>query len=100
MYKNVIDIRKEVSQDDLKVLMSMADKAFNNRAGKVENVSTSPYRLVYEGGEREYGCLNLGLLSLCDNVNFVSDVQNWQWIDDDEPDENCDVLKELSIPVR
>ncbi|MCD8106764.1 MAG: hypothetical protein LUE20_02220 [Oscillospiraceae bacterium] len=100
MYKNVIDIRREVSQEDLQVLMSMADKAFDNRAGKVENSSTSPYRLVYQGGEREYGCLNLGMLSLCGIKGFTVYVSDWNWIDEDEPDESCDVLEELSIPVR
>ncbi|MCC8131079.1 MAG: hypothetical protein LUC38_03185 [Oscillospiraceae bacterium] len=100
MYKNIIDIRREVSQEDLQVLMSMADKAFDNRAGKVENSSDSPYRLVYQGGEGEYGCLNLGMLSLSNAKRFTSQVQTWNWIDEDEPDESCDVLEELSIPVR
>ncbi len=95
MYKNIIDIRREVSQEDLQVLMSMADKAFDNRAGKVENSSTSPYRLVYQGGEGEYGCLNLGMLSLCGSKGFISRVLNWNWIDEDEPDESCDVMKEM-----
>ena len=57
MYRNVIDIRREVPKDVLKRLVAIADKAFNNRAGKVKNVSTSPYRFIYEGGESEYGCL-------------------------------------------
>lgn len=100
MYKNIIDIRREVSQEDLQALMSMADKAFDNRAGKVENSSDSPYRLVYQGGEGEYGCLNLGMLSLSNAKRFTSQVQTWNWIDEDEPDESCDVLEELSIPVR
>ena len=97
MYKNIIDIRREVPNDVLKVLMGVADNAFNNRAGRVKNVSTFPYRFVYEGGERDYGCLNLGMLSLCEKKDFISHVLSWEWIDEDEPDENCDVLKELSI---
>ena len=44
MYRNVIDIRREVPKDVLKRLVAIADKAFNNRAGKVKNVSMSPYR--------------------------------------------------------
>lgn len=100
MYRNVIDIRKEIPQDVLKALTAVADKAFNNRAGRVRNVSTSPYQFIYEGGEKDYGCLNLGMLFLWEKKEFVSQVLSWKWIDEDEPDENCDVLKELSIPVR
>ena len=100
MYRNVIDIRKEVPSDVLKRLVFMADKAFNNRAGRVKNISVSPYRFIYEGGEKDYGCLNLGMLSLYAKKDFVSNVLNWNWIDEDDPDESCDVLKEMSIPVR
>ena len=100
MYRNVIDIHKEVPSDILKVLAMMADRAFDNRAGKVKNVSDCPYRFIYEGGERDYGCLNLGMVSLCEEKAFVSNVLNWNWIDEDEPDESCDVLKEMLIPVR
>ena len=60
MYRNVIDIRREVPKDVLKRLVAIADKAFNNRAGKVKNVSTSPYRFIYEGGEKA----NMGVWKL------------------------------------
>ena len=97
MYRNVIDIRKEVPSDVLKTLVVMADTAFNNRAGRVKNVSVSPYRFIYEGDEKDYGCLNLGMLSLYAKKDVVSNVLNWNWIDEDDPDESCDVLKEMSI---
>lgn len=100
MYRNVIDIRREVPNDVLKALVVVADKAFNNRAGSVKNVSPFPYRFVYEGGEGEYGCLNLGMLSLWEKKDFVSHVLKWEWIDEEEPDESCDVMEVLSIPVR
>ena len=72
MYRNVIDIHKEVPSDILKVLAMMADRAFDNRAGKVKNVSDCPYRFIYEGDEKDYGCLNLGMLSLYAKKDFVS----------------------------
>lgn len=100
MYKNVIEIKKTVPEAKLRELAAAAERAFHNRAGKVQNVSTAPYMLVYEGGEGEYGCLNLGMLSLSGEKDFISHVLSWEWIDEDEPDESCDVLKELSIPVR
>lgn len=92
MYKSVIDIRREVSADVLKTLVAKADNAFNNRAGKVRNTSKSPYRLSYEGGEKEYGCLELGSLALKREKEFLPFVSAWHWIDDD-PDECCDMLE-------
>lgn len=92
MYKSVIDIRREVPNDVLKLLVAKADKAFNNRAGRVRNVSTFPYRFIYEGGEKEYGCLEVGMLNLKRETDFLPFVSAWQWIDDD-PDECCDMLK-------
>ena len=83
MYRNVIDIRREVPKDVLKRLVAIADKAFNNRAGKVKNVSMSPYRFIYEGGESEYGCLEVGMLNLKREADFLNFVSAWEWVDDD-----------------
>ena len=92
MYRNVIDIRREVPKDVLKRLVVIADKAFNNRAGKVKNVSRFPYRFIYEGGESEYGCLEVGMLNLKREAGFLNCVSAWKWVDDD-PNECCDLLK-------
>ena len=100
MYKSVIDIRREVSSDVLKLLVAKADKAFNNRAGRVRNVSTIPYRLSYEGGENQFGCLQLGMLALEKEKNFLHYVSAWNWIDEEEPEENEDILAEMEKPVR
>ncbi len=100
MYKNVIDIRREVPSDVLKELAGVADKAFNNRAGRVKNVSNLPYRLVYEGGENQFGCLELGMLALEKQKNFLPYVSAWKWIDEEEPGENCDILEIMNVPVR
>ena len=99
MYKNVIQIRKDVPEEVLKSLSMIAEQAFDNRVGRVQNVSDDSYKLVFQGGEEAYECLNLGMLNLWDNKDFVACVQSWDWIDEYEPDESCDVIKELSIPV-
>lgn len=99
MYKVVIDIRKNVSKQTLEALMKRADKAFDNRAGKVENVSKMPYRLSYEGGEEYFGALDLGALALEKEKDFVDNVKSWHWIDEEDPEENCDILKEI-IPFK
>lgn len=94
MYKSVIDIRSDVPLSLLSTLSLMADNAFNNRAGKVSNVSNVPYRFVYQGGENEYGCLEVGMLNLKREKLFLDCVSAWNWVDED-PDECCDLLKLL-----
>ena len=94
MYKNVIDIRQGIPNHILKALVRVADRAFDNRAGKVNNVSTLPYRFVYEGGENEYGCLEVGMLNLKRQSNdFLQYIEAWNWIDEQDPSECCDLLK-------
>ncbi len=100
MYKSVIDIRREVPQKLLGKLSMMADRAFNNRAGRVCNVSKQPYRLSFEGGEQDFGCLELGMLALENQKDFLSCVEAWNWIDEEDPGENCDILAEMLNPVR
>lgn len=39
------------------------------------------------------------MLDLWDKKDFVACVQSWNWIDEEDPDESCDVIKEMSIPV-
>lgn len=92
MYKVVIEFHEETSADELERLAAMADKAFDNRAGKAQNKSDSPYCLSYEGGEADYGCLELGSLALEKQKDFVPYVKSWEWIDEDDPDEYCDIL--------
>ena len=100
MYRHVIEIQKETPKDILATLIAIADNAFDNRVGKVRNVSDLPYKLVYEGGENEFGCLDLGMLALEKDKMFLNHVISWQWIDEEEPDESCDILEVFSRPVR
>lgn len=100
MYKSVIDFREDISKNKLEELIKRAEKAFDNRAGKVQNVSKMPYRLSYEGGEEYFGCLELGMLTLEDEKDFVACVKSWQWIDEEHPGESCDILEEMAIPVN
>lgn len=100
MYKSVIDIRREIPNDVLKLLVAKADKAFNNRAGRVRNLSTFPYRLSYEGEENQFGCLELGMLALEKEKDFLPYVSAWRWIDEEEPGESCDILAVMNVSVR
>ncbi len=95
MYSSIIEIKKSVTGEDLKKLHQTAEKAFDNRAGKVENSSGDSYLLVFEGGEDQYGCLDLGVLNLGKSRSFVQNAVSWLWIEDD-PGECCDMLKLLA----
>lgn len=100
MYKSVIDIRREIPSEKLRILAAMADKAFNNRAGQLKNKSDSLYRLFYEGEESQFGCLQLGMLALEKEDDFLSCVSAWTWIDEEDPEENEDILAEMRTVVR
>lgn len=99
MYRQIISIKEDTPADVLEELAAIAELEFNNRAGRLQNVSKKSYQFIFEGEEEVYGCLSLGMFELWDKKDFVSYVQDWQWIDED-PDESYDVIKELSIPVR
>lgn len=92
MYRSIIEIKKNISGEALDKLRQTAEKAFSNRAGSVANSSKDSHRLVFEGGEKDYGCLDLGVAELGFTDGFLRQIDSWQWLDDD-PRENCDILK-------
>ena len=65
----------------------------------VKNSSNDPYRFIFKGGEDKFGCLEVGMLELEDEYDFLDQVDSWNWVDDDDPKENCDILKVLAMPV-
>lgn len=99
MYSTVIEIKNNVTDDMLNKLRYTIENAFSNRAGNVENTSVQPRLFIFEGDESDYGCLEVGMLTLKRVETFWKYVRSWKWIDDD-PDECCDVLKVFSAPVR
>lgn len=92
MYRNVIEIKKTVTESRLKELAAIAENAFNNRAGEVRNTSRLRHTFIFEGGAGEYACLEIGMLNLKRATDFLECVSAWEWVDDD-PDECCDLLK-------
>lgn len=93
MYKSIIDVHKDTPQDVLQEFALRANRAFNNRAGQVKNVSTNPYTFIYQGEEQEYACLEVGMLQLKNQPKLLAQMKSWVWIDEDDPQENTDVLK-------
>ena len=100
MYRSIIQIKKTVSDEALASLRETAEKAFSNRAGSVKNSSAEPHKLVFNGEEKDYGCLDLGVAMLARVKGFLPQIDSWQWIDEEDPGENCDVLKVYAEPVR
>lgn len=92
-YRVVIDIRKDTPKENLIVLAELANKAFDNRAGKISNTSDTPYRLIYVGGDSEYACLEVGMLNLKKQPDFLRYLEAWDWIDENDPEESTDLLK-------
>lgn len=97
MYSTEIEIKNDVSSEMLNQLKVIIENAFSNRVGIIRNTSNELYRFRFAGGDMERGCLDIGLLTLKDEKKFISNVSSWQWIDHEEPDESCDILKEFSI---
>ncbi|WP_448972957.1 hypothetical protein [Oribacterium sp.] len=100
MFQSVMDIREDTPQDILNSLVEIANKAFDNRAGKVENTSKMPYRLIYRGEDNLFSCLQLGMLALEKQSDFLDYVISWKWIDGESPSENEDILKEIRTPIN
>ena len=92
MYKTIIHLKENIPDELLRSLASVIERAFINRAGSLRNVSTEPHEFVFQGGENQYGCLDLGMLSLGRTQGFLNFVQAWKWIDED-PDESCDMIE-------
>lgn len=93
MYKIIIEINESVSSKTLKYLNVMIENAFDNRVGKVKNSSESSYYLVYEGDESKYPCLEIGMLILKRQPEFLTNVKTFDWIDEEDPSECCDLLE-------
>jgi hypothetical protein len=98
MYSTVITFKENIPEDVLCSLKETCEKAFDNRAGKTTGRYEKANWVTFEGGEELYGCLQLGILNLDDVNGFKDYISTWKWIDE-EPDESCDVLKSLAIPV-
>ena len=96
MYRTIIQFKKNTPKEILQELHEIAEKAFDNRAGVLHNVSEDPYMLIYEGEDEKRPCLELGVLDLEDISQFMKKVKKWDWIDEECPYENCDVLEVFS----
>lgn len=95
MYREIIEVKQEISDDTFHKLKSICILAHKNRSGSVEIKELSERKFFFEGSEKEYGCLQLGYLSLYEQPFFRENIQSWEW-EDEDPDESCNLLMELS----
>ena len=100
MYRSIIELKKDVSTDLLSKLKERIEAAFSNRVGTVKNTGKDPYHLEFAGGEDKFGCLEFGMLCVEEQQDVIPYIEAWNWIDEECPDESCDMLEEISIPVR
>ena len=99
MYQVIIQFKKDLPEETLHEMKNACDKAFDNRSGRVARTqSNDPLRLVYEGEEEYFGCLQLGILALNKVKGFKECVSKWDWIDE-EPNENHCILEAMATPV-
>lgn len=92
MYRTFIKIKKDIAPEQLPILTKTIIDNFNNRAGRVENLSTNPYEFVFEGeGEPAFECIQLAIAELTE-PEFMTFVKAWDWIDDEDPDDCCSVI--------
>lgn len=98
MYKEIIDVKETTSKKTLAEIKRICIEAHKNRAGKVEMTPISEYSFCFQGTTVDYACLQLGYLALDDSKLFLDNVKSWIW-EDEEPNESCDLLVELTKPV-
>jgi|GEM_PF-674558 len=98
--RSIIELKKDISPDLLSRLKENIEAAFSNRVGTVKNTGKDPYHLEFAGGEDKFGCLEFGMLCVEEQQDVIPYIEAWNWIDEECPDESCDMLEEISIPVR
>jgi hypothetical protein len=93
MYRTIIKLKKELSQEMINEVTSIALDHYDNFAGKLDNISKDPYVILFEGvSEKDFACMDLGTVNLAGS-DFLQYVSEWNFFDDENPCDNCDVLK-------
>ena len=75
MQKSVIFFKQSLPEKVVTLLVSIANEAFNNREGQITGIRESSHCLSFGGDENLYGCLQLGMLELEDNKEFLKCVR-------------------------
>lgn len=98
MYRTIIEMKEDTPKETLAEIKALCIAAHKNRAGEVKMKPINDSTFVFEGEEKDYGCLTLANLNLNDSKKFTTNIKSWLW-EDEEPSENCDILQSLAYPV-
>ena len=98
MLRTVIKLKEDTPNEVAKEIRQLCIKAHDNYVGKLNIKDISPRYFIFEGERKDFGILQLGWLALRDEPLFIQHVDKWLWRDEN-PRENCDILKEFSRPV-
>ncbi len=98
MYRTIIEIKEDTPKETLEEIKELCIAAHKNRAGEVKIKQLNDYTFTFEGEEEKYGCLMLATSFLDKNELFIQKIKSWLW-EDEDPDEDCDILKSISIPI-
>lgn len=90
-YMFIIRLKDTVSDEQLALVTKLIEKAFDNRAGCLKNVSTEPRVFVFHGDTDARGPLDLGALALVETKGFLELVESWDYLDE-RPAECCNML--------
>lgn len=93
MYRVILEFKDNLPEEKLQELKKLAAEAYNNRAGSVKDQCKELNRCIFEGGEEKEGCLNLGSLFFDKLPKIRTFIKQWDWIDEEYPEENCSILK-------
>lgn len=88
----IIQLKENVDEKILEIYKQLINNAFSNRCGVIQNSANDDYHFIFEGGENERPCLEVGVFNLKDEENFLDYVKQWHWLESD-PDECCDILE-------
>ena len=59
MYRTIIELKEDTPNEVAKEIRQFCIKAHKNRAGQVQIRDISEKTFVFEGGEKDFACLNL-----------------------------------------
>ncbi len=100
MFRTIIRLKDGIPAELLSELTKIINGAFVNRCGELYNISTNPTEFIFESDDPNHACLDIGIFILDDTTNFLGYVSSWDWIDEEIPEESCDVLEVLNTPIK
>ncbi len=98
MYRVLIELKKDISDETLKELTEIINSAFDNEEGKVARTKTeSPYCFEFSGDKEKWSCLDLSAEILKEYKLFWDNVIVWKWEEDDEYENHNLIDRKINV---